>query len=103
MSHTFARLHYHIVFSTKDRQPLIAPDIKDRLYGYLIGIVNNLNGVVVAIGGIEDHVHLLAYCPLKHALAAFIGKLKANSSGWVMKLGPTEGHSLGNADTVPLR
>ena len=83
MSHAFARLHYHIVFSTKDRKAFIQPEIKERLYGYVIGIVNNLGGVAHAIGGIDDHVHLLAFCPPKTALAEFIGKIKANSSGWV--------------------
>jgi putative transposase len=88
MSHAYSRLHYHIILSTKERQRLMSRDVKDRLYGYLIGIVNNLDGVVEAIGGVEDHIHLLAYCPPKLALAEFIGKLKANSSGWVHETWP---------------
>ena len=83
MSHAFARLHYHVVFSTKDRQTFIKPDLKERLYGYMVGIVTNLDGIVEAIGGVEDHVHLFVFCPPKIALADFIGKIKANSSGWV--------------------
>jgi REP element-mobilizing transposase RayT len=88
MSHAYTRLHYHIVFSTKERKTFIKPDLKDRLYGYMIGIMNNLDGVVEAIGGIEDHVHLLAFCPPKHGLASFVGKIKANSSGWVHQTWP---------------
>jgi len=88
MSHAYARLHYHMVFSTKDRKTFIKSDLKDRIYGYIVGIVNNLGGVVQAIGGVEDHVHLLAYCPPKIALADFIGKIKANSSGWVHETWP---------------
>lgn len=83
MSHAYSRLHYHIVFSTKDRQTFIKPDLQVRLYGYMTGIVTNLDGIVEEIGGIDDHVHLLAYCPPKIALADFIGKIKSNSSGWV--------------------
>jgi putative transposase len=83
MSHAYARLHYHIVFSTKDRKTFIKPELKSRLYGYMIGIVNNMGGIVEEIGGIDDHVHLLAFCPPKEALAEFIGKIKSNSSGWV--------------------
>jgi hypothetical protein len=45
MSHAFTRLHYHIAFSTKDPKAFIKPDLKDRLYAYIIGIVNNLDGV----------------------------------------------------------
>jgi REP element-mobilizing transposase RayT len=83
MSHAYSRLHYHIVFSTKDRASFIKPDMKDRLYGYITGIITNLGGVKEEINGIDDHIHILAYCPPKIALADFIGKIKANSSGWV--------------------
>jgi REP element-mobilizing transposase RayT len=88
MSHTYTRLHYHIVFSTKDRQTFIKPDLKPRLHAYMIGIVENLGGIVQAIGGIDDHVHILAFCPPKIALADFIGKIKSNSSGWVHETWP---------------
>jgi putative transposase len=83
MSHAYARLHYHIVFSTKDRATFIKPDLKERLCGYIKGIISNLGGVTEEINAVEDHVHILAYCPPKVALADFIGKIKANSSGWV--------------------
>jgi REP element-mobilizing transposase RayT len=88
MSHAYTRLHYHIVFSTKERKTFIKLDLKDRLYAYMVGIVSNLDGIVEQIGGIDDHVHLLAYCPPKLAVAEFIGKIKANSSGWVHKTWP---------------
>lgn len=83
MSHAYARLHYHLVFSTKNRLPIIKPDLKDRLYGYMKGIVFNLDGVVEQIGGVKDHVHLLVFIPTKHALADAIKTIKANSSMWV--------------------
>jgi REP element-mobilizing transposase RayT len=88
MSHAYSRLHYHIVFSTKERKTFIKPDLKDRLHAYMVGIVNNLDGIVEEIGGVNDHVHLLAFCPPKLAVADFIGKIKANSSGWVHKTWP---------------
>jgi len=88
MSRAYSRLHYHIVFSTKERKTFIKADMKSRLHGYMIGIVNNLGRIVEAIGGVEDHVHLLAFCPPKIALADFIGKIKANSSGWVHETWP---------------
>ena len=91
MSHAYARLHYHIVFSTKERQTFIKPEIQSRLYAYMVGIVNNLGGVVEEIGGVEDHVHLLAFCPPKEALAEFIGKIKSNSSSWVHETWPERG------------
>lgn len=88
MSHVYTRLHYHIVFSTKDRATLVKPDMKDRLYGYMTGIITNLGGIQEEINGIDDHVHILAYCPPKIALADFVGKIKANSSRWVHETWP---------------
>src|SRR5687768_13733535 len=69
MSHAYCRLHYHLIFSTKNRLRTITPEIKPKLYAYAVGIVQNLGGVLTAIGGIEDHVHLLFYAPPKHALS----------------------------------
>lgn len=60
MPSTYSNLLYHIVFSTKDRAPLIAGELQEELYRYLAGIVRNEGGILLEIGGIEDHVHLLA-------------------------------------------
>jgi len=88
MSHAYSRLHYHLVFSTKERKRLIVPEIKDRFHAYMNGIIFNLGGLVDEIGGVEDHVHLLFYCPPKLALADVIRDLKAGSSGWAHETWP---------------
>ncbi len=59
MPSTHLSLRYHLVFSTKNRLPMITRDWRSNLYSYLGGIVKGINGVPLAIGGIEDHVHLL--------------------------------------------
>ncbi len=59
MPATYCSLHYHVVFSTKDRYPTITKDWCDNLHAYLGGIVKNLGGVPLAIGGIEDHARVL--------------------------------------------
>ena len=56
MGSTFYSLHYHVVFSTKERRPLIRPDWRPRLHEYLGGTVRGLDGVAEAVGGVEDHV-----------------------------------------------
>jgi len=76
-------LNVHIVFSTKDRLPQIKIDWRERLHAYLGGIVKGLEAVPLAIGGIYDHVHLLASLKSKHRLDYFLRELKAESSGWV--------------------
>ncbi len=85
MPSTYISLHVHVIFSTKERLPLILKDWRDRLHSYLGGIVKGLDGVPLAIGGIEDHVHLLIGLKSKHRLDYFLRDLKADSSSWVHK------------------
>lgn len=82
MPSTHTSLHYHIVFSTKERFPLITDDWKERLHAYLGGIVKNLDGVPLSIGRNSDHVHLLVGLKSSHRLDYFIRDVKADSSKW---------------------
>ncbi len=83
MGSTFFSLHYHIVFSTKERQSLILGEWRPRLHSYLGGIVRGLNGVPEIVGGVKDHVHLLASLRPMHRVADVMRDLKKNSSNWV--------------------
>src|SRR5258708_4373506 len=83
MGSTFLSLHYHIVFATKNRQQWIANSWRDRLYEYLGGTIQGLAGVPQAIGGIEDHVHLLVGLRATHALADFVREVKKSSTSWI--------------------
>ncbi|MDD5543327.1 MAG: IS200/IS605 family transposase [Acidobacteriia bacterium] len=83
MSHTFTNLLTHAIFSTKNRIPMIVSDIKPRLHAYMGGIIRELHGKPITIGGTTDHVHLLIQLPPILAPAEAIQKLKANSSRWV--------------------
>jgi putative transposase len=83
MPSTHLSLHYHVVFSTKERQPWIEPGWRDDLYGYLGGCVKTLGGVPVEIGGVADHVHLLLGLRATHCLADVVREIKTASSRWV--------------------
>jgi len=84
MAHTYTNLLTDALFSTKDRQPIIRPEIKSDLYAYLGGIINSLKGKKpVLISGPNDHVHLLFVLPASLSLSDFMEKLKANSSKWL--------------------
>ena len=83
MANTYTNLLYHIVFSTKDRISLIEPSVRPDLHGYLGGIVRELGGTALEIGGVADHVHLLVKLPPKIAISDFMRELKANSSKWM--------------------
>ncbi len=83
MSSTYLSLHYHLVFSTKERRPLIRDPWRVRLHDYLGGTVNGLAGFVQQIGGVQDHVHLLVGLKATHCLSDFMRELKKASSIWV--------------------
>jgi putative transposase len=82
MPSTYSSLHYHLVFSTKDRLPMITSDWRDNLHAYLGGITRNLKGVPVAIGGVEDHVHMLIGLRPTHRLDYALRDIKSGSSDW---------------------
>jgi putative transposase len=83
MANTFTNLLYHIVFSTKDRIPLIERDLQGRLYEYMGGIIRGEGGVLLEIGGVADHVHLLTKLKADIAVSDMLRLMKANSSKWV--------------------
>ncbi len=83
MAHTFTKNHLHIVFSTKQRRKLIPQDIQERLWQYLTGICHNIDLVPVAIGGMDDHAHMLFHLPPSRSLGDAMRLLKTNSSKWM--------------------
>jgi len=91
MAGTYSQLHYHVIFSTKDRAPAIDPFWRERLWQYLGGIVRGEGGIPLRIGGVADHVHLLMTLLPKHDVSTIVQKLKAESSGWVHRVFPQAG------------
>jgi REP element-mobilizing transposase RayT len=83
MPSTYTNLLYHIIFSTKQRQRLITNDFKEELYRYIGGIIRAEVGIQIEIGGIEDHVHILAKFKPVVAVSQMLAKIKANSSKWI--------------------
>lgn len=83
MPGTHVSLHYHLVYSTKDRRPLIGPVWRERLHAYLGGMVRTLNGTALAVGGTPDHVHMLVGLRATHQLSNVLREVKGESSRWV--------------------
>lgn len=83
MAGTFTNLLYHLVFSTKNRIPLIHISLESDLYAYIGGIIRGEGGVLLEIGGMPDHVHLLAKFKPSRSVAEMLNRIKAKSSKWV--------------------
>jgi len=75
----------HIVFSTKNRADLIAPEIENELFGYIHGIVENNGAKLIIAGGTTNHIHLLVSLPRKIDVSELIGDIKRVSSVWMKK------------------
>ena len=88
MPQSFTCLHYHLVFSTKNRLPAITADLQPRLYAYLGGILRSEKSILLAAGGTADHVDLLCSLSKELAVAEALRLLKANSSKWVHETFP---------------
>jgi len=88
MAGTYTKLFYHIVFSTKNRQSFIHPSVEEELHKYICGVVRGIGGSCIEIGGMPDHVHLLAILPPKVALSDVLREIKANSSKWIHEMKP---------------
>lgn len=82
MGHTYASVRVHTIFSTKERRKLIPAELQPALWAYMGGIANNLNAKVFAIGGVDDHSHLVLGVPPTLKISELIQKIKANSSRW---------------------
>src|SRR5258706_15283251 len=83
MSDSYTNLLYHIVFSTKDRRPLITPEYQLRLYDYIGGTIRAVGGVSLELNGTEDHLHLLAKLRPDGSLSDELRDLKANATVWM--------------------
>lgn len=80
MDHSRVSLRLHCVFSTKDRRPTIPAEFQQRLWEYIGGIARNLGMKAIAVGGTDDHVHVLLLLSPTVPLATAVQKIKANSS-----------------------
>ena len=83
MAITFTKLIYHIIFSTKRREPLISAGLRNDLCAYIGGIVRAQKSLLVEIGGMPDHLHMVVRTRPDLSVAELVRLVKANSSKWV--------------------
>jgi len=89
MPGTYSQLLLHIVFATKSRQPFISDDVADRLYPYIGGLIRAERGMLYAIGGVEDHIHLYLRWRTDDSIASLMRTVKSRSSRWMHETFPS--------------
>ena len=89
MSQSLAAVYVHFVFSTKDRAPILIPEIRPRMFEFIGGLLRHRDCVLLSANGVLDHVHPLVSLDRKWSLANLMRDVKANSSGWIKDEFPT--------------
>ncbi len=92
MPQSLSQILVHLVFSTKNRERLIADDMRDDLHAYIGGIIGNLSGTLLKAGSVEDHIHLLIAHPRTQSPAQLVESIKTGSSKWMKTKGATTFH-----------
>ncbi|MCU0749183.1 MAG: IS200/IS605 family transposase [Akkermansiaceae bacterium] len=87
MPQSLARLHIHLVFSTKNREPVLNDDIRDTLHAYMATVLQNLNCAPVLINSVEDHTHLLFDLARTVSISQVVEDVKKSSSKWIKTQG----------------
>ena len=82
MPHSLSKIILHIVFSTKRRQKIIAPEFEKELHAYIAGTIRNLAGNAYRVGGYSDHIHIACTLPRTISVSTLVQEIKSSSSKW---------------------
>jgi putative transposase len=91
MLKTYTQVQIQIVFAVKFRRALIKPEWKEELYKYITGIVRLQGHKMLAINGVEDHIHILIGMKPVQSLSALVQDIKGDSSKWINQKGLVSG------------
>lgn len=87
MPHSLARLHVHLIFSTKNRVPLLRDAVRESLHRYLAAVLQNTGCAATLINSVDDHVHILFELSRTKAISAVVEEIKTTSSKWIKTQG----------------
>ena len=88
MSQSVSQIYMHVVFSTKNRLPLLKnSDIREQLYSYIAKIIYEYDSYPICIGGYEDHIHIFFNLSKNVCLKDIVGDIKKNTSKWIKSKG----------------
>jgi REP element-mobilizing transposase RayT len=87
MPQSLSSVLVHLIFSTKNREPFITPQIETELYPYLATIFREQKSPTLAIGGVSDHLHVLFSLARVVTIAELVEEIKTNTSKWIKTKG----------------
>lgn len=85
MGNTYSKIYIHLIFSTKNLEPLIKPEFEERLKAYMAGIAKQMKIKTLAIGGMRNHMHMLLVVPPSKPISRVVQFIKGGSSRWLNK------------------
>jgi REP element-mobilizing transposase RayT len=88
MPQSLARLHVHLIFSTKHREPILVDAVRESLHAYMATVLQNLGCAPVLINSVEDHAHLLFDLARAVSVSQVVEDVKKSSSKWLKTQGP---------------
>ena len=83
MPQSLAQILLHLVFSTKNRERILADDTRDDLHAYIGGVIGNHKGTLLKAGSVTDHIHLLIAHPRTITASDLVQEIKTSSSKWL--------------------
>jgi putative transposase len=87
MPQSLARLHIHLIFSTKHRERLITDPVRDALHAYMAAVLKNLGCAPLLINSVDDHVHILFDLARTVSVSQAVEEVKKSSSRWIKTQG----------------
>jgi putative transposase len=88
MAQSLAKIYIHLIYSTKNREPLLRDDIRPDLHAYLGGILRDLNSSAIEINSEPDHLHVLFAMSRTMSLSQIVQEIKTGTSAWLKKQSP---------------
>jgi putative transposase len=90
MPQSLARNVVHLIFSTKNRQPLLVPELREGIFPYMAGTLRGIECPAIQLGGMADHVHILFVLSKNLKLTKAVEEVKKSSSIWAKEHGAPE-------------
>ena len=83
MPGTFSQIYIQVVFAVKGRESLILQNWEEELYKYISGMVRNKDQKMLAINGMQDHIHFLIGMKPSCCLSDLVREIKKSTNEFI--------------------